>query len=43
MQEVLVASLAKYFSVSSDSQKFGRGIRAACAGCAPVSVKGSAV
>ena len=43
VQGVLVTSLVKHFSDSADSQKFGRGRRAACAGCAPASVKGSAV
>lgn len=43
VQEVLFACLAKYFSVSPDSRNFSRGIRSAYVGCAPVSVKGSAV
>lgn len=38
-REVFVASLPKYFSVLSDSGKFHRAIRAACVGCAAVSVK----
>lgn len=43
MQEVLALLLAKYFGVSSDYQKCGRAVRAACLGHAPVSPKGSAV
>lgn len=36
---MLVASFAKYFSVSSDSWKFGERLRAVRVGCAAVSVK----